>query len=188
MVTLTAKVPARLWNHSGSPEPFMWNIYFKNKFKIFYWPFQGGTSFVDLLWVFLSCICYAFVCVCQDTNDKLTVRYHKREPRGQPFPSRWPQGTNKQTHTKAKQTQDRKNINDPQKKYRLGTVSKNILLEGFANLALNSDLVLDTFKKVTKHNKHGSQEVSPFPQGYMEQTRQHNTYQPTAPRERSTEY
>ena len=31
----------------------------------------------------------------------LTVRRHKREPRGQPFPSRWPKGTNKQTYTKA---------------------------------------------------------------------------------------
>ena len=44
--------------------------------KIFYWPFQGSTSFVDLLCFFslssfvdllcffLSCVCYAFVCVC----------------------------------------------------------------------------------------------------------------------------
>ena len=33
--------------------------------KIFYWPFQGGTSFVDLLrFFFLSCVCYAFVRVC----------------------------------------------------------------------------------------------------------------------------
>ena len=30
---------------------------------------------------------------------------------------------------KALKTQDTKNTNDPQKKYRLGTVSKNILLE-----------------------------------------------------------
>ena len=27
-------------------------------------------------------------------------RHHKREPRGQPFPSRWPQSTYKQTRTK----------------------------------------------------------------------------------------
>ena len=27
-------------------------------------------------------------------------RHHKREPRGQPFPSRWPKSTNKQTRTK----------------------------------------------------------------------------------------
>ena len=27
-------------------------------------------------------------------------RHHKREPRGQPFPSRWPQSTHKQTRTK----------------------------------------------------------------------------------------
>ena len=42
-----------------------------------------------------------------------------------------------------------KNINDPQKKYRLGTVSKNILREGLngfhgANLTLNSDVDQDT--------------------------------------------
>ena len=36
---------------------------FKHSSKIFYWPFQGGTSFVDILF-FLSCVCYAFVCVC----------------------------------------------------------------------------------------------------------------------------
>ena len=28
-------------------------------------------------------------------SDILTVRHHKREPRGQPFPSRWPQSTYK---------------------------------------------------------------------------------------------
>ena len=36
---------------------------FKPYSKILYWPFQGGT----LLWifyVFLSCVCYAFVHVC----------------------------------------------------------------------------------------------------------------------------
>ena len=32
--------------------------------KIFYRPLQGGTSFVDILWFFLSCVCYAFVRVC----------------------------------------------------------------------------------------------------------------------------
>ena len=63
-------------------------------------------------------------------------------------------------------TQDINNTNDPQRKYRLGTVSKNILLEGLnqfhgANLALNSDVDQDTFRKVTKHNKHDSQEVNP---------------------------
>ena len=34
---------------------------FKPSSKIFYWPFQGGTSFVDLLWVF-SVIC--LLCLC----------------------------------------------------------------------------------------------------------------------------
>ena len=61
-----------------------------------------------------------------------------------------------------------KNTDDLQKKHRLGTVSKNILLEGLnqfngANLALNSDEDQDTFWKVTKHNKYDSQEVTPFP-------------------------
>ena len=42
-------------------------------------------------------------------------------------------------------------MNDPQKKYRLGTVSKIILLEGLnqfhgANLALNSDVDQDIFQ------------------------------------------
>ena len=55
-------------------------------------------------------------------------------------------------------------MNDPQKKYRLGTVSKNILLEGFnqfygTNLTLNSDVDQNTFGKVAKHNKLDSQEV-----------------------------
>ena len=35
-----------------------WN-WFKPSSKIFYWPFQGGTSMF-----FLSCVCYAFVSVC----------------------------------------------------------------------------------------------------------------------------
>ena len=38
-----------------------WN-WFKPSSKIFYWPFQGGTSFVDFF--FLSCVCYVFVRVC----------------------------------------------------------------------------------------------------------------------------
>ena len=41
----------------------LWNR-FKPSSKIFYWPFQGGTSFVDLLCFFLSCVCYVFVHVC----------------------------------------------------------------------------------------------------------------------------
>ena len=45
-----------------------------------------------------------------------------------------------------------------------------------ANLTLNSDVDQDTFGKVTKHNTHDSQEVSPFPAGdhkaTKEQTRQ----------------
>ena len=41
--------------------PLNW---FKPSSKIFSWPFKGGTSFVDLLCFFLSCVCCAFVSVC----------------------------------------------------------------------------------------------------------------------------
>ena len=38
---------------------------FKPSSNKVYWPFQGSTSFVDLLYFFfLSCVCYAFVSVC----------------------------------------------------------------------------------------------------------------------------
>ena len=40
-----------------------------------------------------------------------------------------------------------------------------------SNLALNSDVDQDTFGKVTKNNKHDSQEVSPFPAGDHKATR-----------------
>ena len=63
------------------------------------------------------------------------------------FPSRWPQG-NKQTR-KHDQMQDMNNTHDPQKKYLLGTVSKNILMEGLnrfygAKFTLSSDVDQDT--------------------------------------------
>ena len=38
-------------------------------------------------------------------SHKFTIRHHQREPKGQPFFSRWPQGINEQTQTKAKQKQ-----------------------------------------------------------------------------------
>ena len=71
---------------------------------------------------------------------------------------------------KAAMNRHERMTNTRHKKYRLGTVSKNILLAGLnqfhgANLALNSDVDQGKFGKVTKHNKHDSQEVSPFPAG-----------------------
>ena len=63
----------------------------------------------------------------QYESVNVTIRHHRREPRGPPFPSRWPPETDvHESITK----QDRNNINDPQKEHRLGMVSKNILLEG----------------------------------------------------------
>ena len=54
-------------------------------------------------------------------------------------------GIEQWTDAKAWQKQDINNTNDPQQKYRVGTVSKNILLEGLnrfhgANLTLSSDV------------------------------------------------
>ena len=54
------------------------------------------------------------------------------------------------TDAKAYQTQDIDNTNDSQKKYHLGTVSKNILLAGLnglhgANLTLSWDVKQDTY-------------------------------------------
>ena len=49
-------------------------------------------------------------------------KHHQQEPRGQPFPSRWPQGSNELTQKHEKH--DTKNTNDPQQKYCIGTVSK----------------------------------------------------------------
>ena len=46
---------------ADQPEPSL--LANTNVSKIFYRPFQGGTSFVDLLY-FLSCVCCAFVRVC----------------------------------------------------------------------------------------------------------------------------
>ena len=63
-------------------------------------------------------------------SDKVTIRHHKRVPRGQPFSQ---QVTTRHQQTDVNENitkQDRNNINDPQKKHRLGTVSKNILPEG----------------------------------------------------------
>ena len=62
-----------------------------------------------------------------------TIKHHKQEPRGQPFPNRGPQGSNEQTR-KHDQPQNINNTNDPQKKYRPGKVSKNILLEGLRQI------------------------------------------------------
>ena len=60
------------------------------------------------------------------------------------------------------------NTNDPQKKYRLGTVSKTILLEGLnqfhsANLAIYSDVDQHTIGKVTTQT-HTTAKRSALPQ------------------------
>ena len=46
-----------VWYPDGIPERSF-------KKELIYWPFQGGTSFVDPLCFFLSCVWYVFVRVC----------------------------------------------------------------------------------------------------------------------------
>ena len=86
----------------------------------------------------------------QDTtweSNKNTIKNHQQEPRGQPFPSRLPQGSDEPMNRRNEcmTNTTHKNTDDLQKKYCLGTVSKNILLEGLnrfhsASLALSSDV------------------------------------------------
>ena len=71
---------------------------------------------------------------------KTQEKSHTREPRGQPFPSRWPKDHKEQTS----QYDHKKN---PQKKHRIWTLSTNIL-EGLnmfdgTNLTLISDVNQD---------------------------------------------
>ena len=61
-------------------------------------------------------------------SDKNTIKHHRSALSEQ---VQW-------ADAKAWQAQDIKNINDPQKKYRLRTVSKNILLEGLNQLHCTS--------------------------------------------------
>ena len=76
-------------------------------------------------------------------STDVTIRHHKREPRGQVF---FQQVTTRHQQTDVHESitkQDRNNILiDPQKKRRLGTVCKHILLEGLYrfNSALTSPL------------------------------------------------
>ena len=74
-------------------------------------------------------------------------KHHNKSQEVSPFPA----GGNKAAMNRRKcmRNTGHKNTNDPQKKYRLGTVSKNILLEGLnqfhgANLTLCSDVNEDT--------------------------------------------
>ena len=61
-------------------------------------------------------------------SDDVTIRHHNESQGVSPFPA----GDNKASTDvhESITKQDRTNINDPLKKLRLGTVSKNILLEG----------------------------------------------------------
>ena len=113
----------------------------------------------------------------QDTNGKVTNSqlYTTHESQeASPFPA----GDHKAQINRRAQRHNKhnteKNIKNPQKKYSLGTVGKIILLlkpVSRRQPRLYSDVDQDTFGKVAKHNKHGSQEVSPFPAGDHKATR-----------------
>ena len=81
----------------------------------------------------------------QDTNGKVTTSQPDITNEGQEV-SPFPAGDHKASlnrHTRKQQKQDRNNINDPQKKHRLGMVSKNVLLEGLNRfITLSSDVGL----------------------------------------------
>ena len=110
--------------------------------------------------------------LAHDTNGKVTnsqLDTTNESQEGSPLPA----GDHKahinsraQRHSKQK-TEKTQNIH---KRSTTLERSVNILPEVInqfhgANLALNSDVGQKTFGKVTKHNKHGSQEVSLFPAG-----------------------
>ena len=84
----------------------------------------------------------------QDTNGKVTTLQLDITNESQevgPFPAGDHNASTKDVHESITK-QDRNNINDPQKTHRLGTASKNILLEGLTrfNGAPTSPLVQDT--------------------------------------------
>ena len=111
-------------------------------------------------------------------SNKNTINITNKSLEVSPFPA----GDHKAAMNRRESTRNtrHKNTYDPQKKYHLWTVSKNILLEGLnqfhgANLTLDSDVDQGTFGNVTKHNTHGSQEVRPFPAGDHKATKnRHN--------------
>ena len=89
----------------------------------------------------------------QDTNGKVTnsqLDITNESQKVSPFPAGDHKATiNRHTRKHNKHACNRNNMNDPQKKYCLGTVSKNISLEGLnqfhgANLTLSSDVDQDT--------------------------------------------
>ena len=85
----------------------------------------------------------------QDTtmeSRKTTIKITNKSQEASHFPA-GDQGSNEQTRKHEKHKTQ--NTYDPQKKYRLGAVSKNILLEGLtrlhrANFTLSSDVDQDT--------------------------------------------
>ena len=90
----------------------------------------------------------------QDSNGKVTTSQLDITNESQEEVSPFPAGDHKASinrRTRNISKTDRNNINDPQKKLRLGTVSKNILLEGLsrfsrrANLNLSSDVDQDIY-------------------------------------------
>ena len=84
----------------------------------------------------------------QDTTRESNKynKHHQQEPRGQPFPSRWPQGSNEQVQKREKHKIQKHKWST--KEVPPCTVCKNILLEGLnrfhgPNFTLSSDVDQD---------------------------------------------
>ena len=60
-------------------------------------------------------------------SDNFTIRHPNESQEVSPFPA----GDHKASVNRRARKHDKNKTRDPQKKHRLGTVSKNILLEGF---------------------------------------------------------
>ena len=118
-------------------------------------------------------------------SDKHTVKHHKREPRGQPFPSRWPQGTYINDAHKDTANTRQKNHNIHKSSTALKQSVKYFIggLKTFSQHQPRPYSVVDQniFGKVTKNttNTTAKRPAPPSrrPQGYKEQIRQHNTHQ-----------
>ena len=124
---------------------------------------------VIIVWLFLAVpwICLQFVIVIFSDHTHLlfylllskvyvrsnvfrfTMRHHKLDPRSQPFPSRWPQGTNKQTctrhkkHKTGKHKWSTKEVPPWNGQYKYFTGRLKPVLR-CANRTLNSDVDQDT--------------------------------------------
>ena len=90
------------WKFKTDTWLIIYNVNISNKFP--FWSFHGIMNTLGLLQSYLLCKRPgAFMIPWTDQKSNLFLKWqkhktlHTRESRGQPFPSRWPQGCKKQT-------------------------------------------------------------------------------------------